>query len=429
MPQRNAAGRIAAGAALACLLAVTNRATADDGAAAATAGDRPAIEQYLHAGRLEAGEKAVRERLELEPNNDGLRFQLGAVQLCRAAEGLARAWYDHGFQNPAGGPMGAGIPMPASDNPDPQELSYDKARAIIEEFADGLAGAEATLAEIDMVDVKMPLRVGRIRFDVDGDGQADGRLGEAIVGAFGGAMKPDDPRLDVDIAFDFADTLWLRAYCRMLRSVCDAALAYDHRELFERTAHIWFPKVDSPHAFLEERDRPPFRGGFFSANVEIEDLIAFIHLLNFPLEDAERLKRAHAHLVEMNEISREMWDRVIREVDDDREWIPNPDQTGALGGKVSQEQINEWLKVVEEFDALLAGEKVVPFWRGQEPRGVNIRRVFHEPRRFDLVMWVQGTGATPFLTAPNEKPLTDRSTWRTFGRMFGGQFFGFALGI
>jgi len=31
--------------------------------------------------------------------------------------------------------------------------------------------------------------------------------------------------------------------------------------------------------------------------------------------------------------------------------------------------------------------------------GVNLRRVFTEPREFDLVLWVQGTAAVPYLEA------------------------------
>lgn len=58
------------------------------------------------------------------------------------------------------------------------------------------------------------------------------------------------------------------------------------------------------------------------------------------------------------------------------------------------------------------------------PRGVNVRQVFVEPRRFDLVLWVQGSAATPYL---EEGPLSKPETWRRFQEVFRGEFIGFAI--
>jgi hypothetical protein len=77
-----------------------------------------------------------------------------------------------------------------------------------------------------------------------------------------------------------------------------------------------------------------------------------------------------------------------------------------------------------ESDDLLAGKRLAPFWRSKDKRGINIRRVFTEPTRLDLVLWVQGTAATRYL---EEGELTRQEVWAGIGRAFGGDFLGFAL--
>jgi hypothetical protein len=53
-----------------------------------------------------------------------------------------------------------------------------------------------------------------------------------------------------------------------------------------------------------------------------------------------------------------------------------------------------------------------------------LRRVFDDPRPFDLVLWIQGTAAQPYI---EEGPLTKKETWSRLQRVFRGEFVGFAL--
>ena len=57
-------------------------------------------------------------------------------------------------------------------------------------------------------------------------------------------------------------------------------------------------------------------------------------------------------------------------------------------------------------------------------RGINIRKVFTEPREFDLVLWVQGSGASPYL---ERGPMTKPEFWRRLMGTFRGNFIGFAI--
>ena len=175
----------------------------------------------------------------------------------------------------------------------------------------------------------------------------------------------------------------------------------------------------------------------------ILDAIAFVHLLNFEVIEPQRLGRALDHLELMIAESRASWKRILAETDNDHEWLPNPDQTTVIpGGRVSRDVIDGWHEVLEETEAILKGEKLIPFWRDYLPRGsifggrsdvpeipvrgrgVNLRKVFTNPQRFDLVMWIQGTGATPYL---EEGELTHPDTWGRMLRVFRGEFFGFAI--
>ena len=75
-------------------------------------------------------------------------------------------------------------------------------------------------------------------------------------------------------------------------------------------------------------------------------------------------------------------------------------------------------------DSMLAGKTLAPFWRGTPGQGVNLRRVFTEPTPFDLVLWVQGTGAAPYL---EKGTATDPEFWRMINRVFRGEFLHFAI--
>ena len=134
---------------------------------------------------------------------------------------------------------------------------------------------------------------------------------------------------------------------------------------------------------------------------------------------------ALVHLEAMVALSRESWTFILAETDNDHEWVPNPKQDTVMpGGKVTDEMVKGWTEFLNEADLLLAGKKLIPFWRGTKPRGVNLRRVLTEPRAFDLVLWVQGTAATPYL---EEGSVTSAETWTRLQRVFRGEFIGFAF--
>jgi hypothetical protein len=382
-------------------------------------------EKYLMSGQLAEGEVALQALLKEHPTDDHARFGLGTIQFLRGVERLAQALHRHGLRSESR--FLGNLPivrLPVPPNPMPQPVSYDGWRRILQTLIDDLRKAEATLAPLKDVGVKLPLRFGLIRLDLNGDGRAgeDEILWKLYARLNQGAALSADTAKAFIISFDRGDVAWLRGYCHLLMALGEFVLAHDGKELFECTAHLFFEKVDSPHPFLVKVRE---RGFHFGGDYDIRDLIAFLHLIRLPVQEPRRLTAALEHVQAMLARSRESWKLILAETDDDYEWIPNPRQKGVIPNvRVNQEMVDSWLEFLTEAEALLAGQRLAPFWRGDDGRGINLRRVFTEPRTFDLVLWVQGTAATPYL---EEGTLTRPGVWQRLQRVFGGEFIGFAL--
>ena len=389
------------------------------------ADDKPPLaEKYLVEGKLADGEKALQDVLKANPKDAQAQFGLGVTQFLRAVEHLAQDLHRHGFAARAR-TLGLGPDLKLPDHPDPKLVRYEDVRAMIQRWIDDLAAAESTLAKIDDPNVKLPLHFGQIRLDIDGDGTAGD--GEILLKIYASLNRQADQEITAEdaqafvIGFDRGDVAWLRGYCHLLMAMSEAALAHDGKRLFAHCAHLAFAKVESPYAFLNEEPR---RANGLPVN-EILDAIAAIHLMNFPVSEPKRMTAALGHLNSVITLSRESWKGYLAETDDDHEWIPNPKQTGVIPNvKVTDEMVQGWMGFLNEAESILAGKKLVPFWRGKPGKGVNIRRVFTEPRPFDLVLWVQGTAAVPYL---EEGPVTTGETWQRLQRLFGGEFIGFAF--
>ena len=385
------------------------------------------VEQHFQAGTLAAGEMALETLLKKDPRDDQARFALGTLQFVRSVEGLSQSLYRHGFLHGAGQftpllMLGGDVPIP--NNPQAAELDYEQARRIVQSFVSGLGTAEATLAKINSDSVKLPLHFGLMRLDFDRDGQArEDETFWKIYARFNrqARVSAEDAKAFV-ITFDAADVHWLRGYCHLLMALGEINLAHDWHELFERVGHLLFARAKTPYPFLAEH--VPGQEQQFSFE-GIADLVAFIHLINFPVAEPKRMAAALGHLEAMASLSRRSWDLILKETDDDHEWIPSPKQTGVIPNvRVTQEMIDGWQMFLSEAELILKGEKLVPFWRGNRVRGVNLRKVFMQPSPFDLVLWVQGTGAAPYL---EQGTLTDRAVWDRLLRVFQGEFIGFAF--
>ncbi|HMC89698.1 MAG TPA: hypothetical protein VKI17_09120 [Gemmataceae bacterium] len=411
--------------ALACALAI-----ALPGRPAAAAG--PLVEKYLLDGKLSDGAAALQARLNEGPGDDQARFGLGVLQFLQAFEHCGGNLYKYGLRTHKGFLR----PPPQlkeffPQNPNPEKLTYAAARQMLQSFLDDLVKAEATLAAVKDEAVKLPLHVGRIKIDPFG-------TGKPISAAFlferlEASAEQRKLSENLVIGFDRGDVSWLRGYCHFLAGLCELLLAVDGQQAFECGAHLLFEKVETPHTFLLE-DRYNFPEGDNkqgwpwppdeARNRLIADAISFLHrLTRLPLQEPARTTAALAHLEAGLGQAKEMWKFILAETDDDNEWVPNPRQKGVLGIKVTQQMVDTWLETLDEADQLLKGKKLLPFWRGKkEERGINLRRVFTEPRTFEPIQWVQGTSATPYLEKGTLTKFADAKFARRLNEAFGGPF-------
>ena len=373
---------------------------------------------------LANGEAALNAYLADHPDNDHARFALGLVQFLRSGERLFQFLYEHGAGDQQRNQlltMGLMMrPVPLLYNPNPRPISNEDLRGEIGAWIDDLAKAERTLAMIDDANVKLRVLVGLIRMDLDGDGSAteEEQLWRFFAALNTGFNPTQEGAAEFDIAFDRGDVDWLRGYCHLCMAAGESILAHDTSQIFNHTAQLFFADPQTPYPFLRTFNVEPEAREFAT----ITDLVALFHLMSFDVVDADAMRRAHAHLKASVALGKSMWEHYLAEADNDREWIPTPDQTDVAfpNASIDAETLGIWLASLEEADAMLDGRRLVRFWRGNGTRGINLKRVFLEPQRFDLVLWIQGAAAAPYL---EEGDFTTPGTWESLDRAFEGRVF------
>ena len=398
--------------------------------------DSPAdatIASAFESGTLTQGQQSLETALQASAPNDAAaeprRYALAIIGFLRAGEKLGQSWHNFGLRN--AGILSAvpflRLPAGRTDPAGSKRVTYEEFRAVFSTFATDMQQAEAAFAALAEDPGKVPVRFGLVHLDYAGDGKPGDT--EALwrtyakINPQAGLTEKNAAHFQID--FDAGDVPWFRGYCHLLRAAAEVVLAYDESNQFEHTAHLFFSHPQTSFAFLEEAAKHDVPADFSFGPVM--DVVAFLHLINYPLRDPAQLSAALADLAAVPDLSRESWRRIEAETDDDHEWLPNPRQHGAIPGvKVTQSMIDAWLKTLDEVDALLAGRKLLPYWRtGMGPKtGVNLHRVFTEPTPFDLLLWLQGTAAVPYL---EDGTLTDGKIWSQVNSALGAQALGFAL--
>ncbi len=372
--------------------------------------------QTAESGKWQDGERKLAARLEANPADSEARFGLGMVRFIAAVEAFGQHHYRYGLLTPEN-PLFPFLRMPVPKNPNPEVLTYAAQRAGLARLLDGLAAAEATLAGVEGQDLKIVIDLEKTRLDFRGTGTADATLMAVVRSISPMVMRPGAARPEAfEIAFDLGDAIWLRGYCHLLSAALEFLLAYDWRDTFAGAAGLFYPRIEAAGSATSQL--PWTRG-----NGEIAAAVAMIHLIRWEPVEPARLAKTRRHLKQVVALSRESWKAILSETDDDREWIPSATQkNGVLPGMtVTQPRIDIWLAALDDFDAVLDGKLLLPHW-GLE-RGFNLKRVFEEPRTFDLVLWATGHAAAPYL---EDGPMISSERWRLWQLVFGGDFLTFA---
>ncbi|MBS2009662.1 MAG: hypothetical protein JST01_21590 [Cyanobacteria bacterium SZAS TMP-1] len=389
----------------------------------------PKVEGYLVEGDLSKGERELLARLDKHADDDQARFGLGMLQFLRGVEGLFQDCYRYGLRNYLeDGFRGPFWRVPLKTNPHPETVNYQQARAMIEKFEAHLKRAEANLGAVTSADVKLPLHFGLIRLDLDGDGVTSE---EDSLWRLYTSLTPNNANITEEqareffIKFDRGDVHWLRGYCNVFLALCNMFLAYDSQETFDRAGQLLYVRPQTP--FVDGLCKGKVLKRHFAGLGDDAwmDLIALAHSLKWKLVEPTRMEAALHNWEMVIAQSRETWKWIMAETDDDHEWLPNPRQTGVLPGvRVTDEMVHSWMEIMDENEKILAGKLLIPFWRGAKGEGVNVRRIFLEPRDFELAYWVQGSDALPYVEVG---PLTRGDDWRRTTSAFGNHFPGFAF--
>ena len=347
----------------------------------------------------------------------------GALAFVGAMEHLGQSFYRYGMRLPEAremammGPM-MRLPIPA--NPTPEKLTYADFRKVLETFVADLDRAEANMAALGDAEVKLPVDFTSIRLDFNSNGKQDagetlGEVMQAVAMQTGTTQMP--PAFKVN--FDAADIYWLRAYSRLISSMAQFLLAHDFEKSFNASALLFFPGAGDGTAELLEKNRSqrPYVSG------EIGDVIAMLHLASWPVIDEAKREDVRQRLLAVTDLAPKTWAAARKETDDDLEWLPNPKQKqGITGTQLTDAEIDGWLAVMAELNAIFEGKKLLPHWRFD--KGMNLKRWFAEEKTYDLVLLVTGTSAVKYL---EDGPVSDQANWNGLMSAFSGGFMGYAV--
>lgn len=370
----------------------------------------PVAAQDLSAEIGSTGLAATESRLTALPApSEADRFALGGVRFLRALESTFQTRYRTGMDDPTG--MAPLIRLNQGIAPDATFAPGDVA-ALFTQAATDMATAREPLTGLSTgPEFALTIRLGDLWFDVNGDATRTpdedllALLGPALLGWRWSDRDPATPA--PTITFDRADAAWLSAYTHLLEGLSEVILAYDPTDALTRAAAA----RDGMRAIS-----PPYPEEFFAITPIVDAIWVMLDALD-QQPDAARLSKAQAHFLSMVADNRAFWAAVESESDNTAEWLPNDRQTSALGLKLPPGTGATWLSVLADGEALLKGEKLIPYWRLGDGAGVNLARMFTDPAPIDVKDWIQGTGALPYL---EKGDTVTPESWQQFEAMMGG---------
>ncbi|MER8900338.1 hypothetical protein [Mesorhizobium sp. M0772] len=359
-------------------------------------------------------------------------YAAGAGEFFTALEILAGGLHRHGFESPQSFMLPL-MRLPIPDNPNPEPLTYEQFRAILVAFRDRLETSAATLGSVPAdagIGMVVDLTHAGIDLNEDGAIAPDESMAAIMASLSRGGISSDGAAPSLTFRFDRADGFWLQGYAEFLMAQADFWLAHDFRTMFDGSFHMLFPRAKLP---LQDVLVPPagdMGSSIFSSEWRIADFISMVHLVNWPVVEPERRQAARRHLLEMIRLSRQDWKAIRAETDNDREWLPGPQQKGEnplTGLEVGEEQVEAWLATLTMAEDLLEGRKLLPHFRitVSTGQGINMKRFFEEPKPFDLVLSITGPAIAPYLESGE---IVTSGEFDQIQRQFGGGgFLTFAL--
>lgn len=383
----------------------------------------PAASETISAEIAASGLTATEARLTALPSpTDADRFALGGVRFLRTVEGALQLRWQTGLSEQM--TMIPFLRLPIPENPSPVAFDPASIKTLFTNVSTGMDAARAPLADIkDGADFGVEIAFKDIWFDINSNNTRDTGedmltvLGPMIMGWQWDQRDPATPA--PVIRFDAADAAWLSAYTHLLGGLSDMILAYDPTAPITRIT-----EARAAMTKLGVITPDPFFGMGGGASMDAVDYFAMVLATLNQTPDKARMLSAQTHLLAMVDDNRRFWADVAKETDNDKEWIPKDGQKSAMGIDLPPGTGPMWLGVLSDVEALLKGDKLIPFWRIDGPAGVNIARMFTDPRPIDVASWIQGEGAVPYLESGN---LISQQNLTQFDQMMSGETMLFTL--
>nr|MDX8321769.1 hypothetical protein [Agrobacterium sp. rho-8.1] len=269
----------------------------------------------------------------------------------------------------------------------------------------------------------MKIDLSIAHFDWNGDGKVGS---EDHIGRLVSNKDENGDAVPFIVGFDTADAKWLQGYDNLLMAVAKAWLSHDFSESWNGSFGVVFPRAVSTMSQANGKgaEDPTMFGVNKAQADDLADFVTLVHTIRWPVADKVMWGEMRDHLKKVIVLNRETWALIDRATDDDHEWLPGPKQkSGVLPSfDVTPERIQAWLAVLSQFEAALDGKILVPHWRFD--KGVNLAKVFEDPRPLDLVLWVTGPAAVPFL---QDGTAMSSDEWNQIATIFEGNFAAYAF--
>ncbi len=383
----------------------------------------PATAQTISAEIGTTGLTATEARLAALPSpTDADRFALGGIRFLRTVEGALQLRWQTGLSEQM--TMIPFLRLPIPENPNPTPFEPAAIATLFTNVSTGMDAARAPLSEIAAgSDFGVEISFADLWFDINSNSTRDegedllNVMGPMIMGWQWDGRDPATPA--PTIRFDGADAAWLSAYTHLLGGLSDTILAYDPTTPITR--------INDARAAMSKLGTltpdPIFGIGGGSSMDAVDYFAITLATLNQP-PNKDRMGSAQSHLLAMVTDNRRFWSEVVLETDNADEWLPSDTQKSSLGIELPPGTGPMWLGVLSDIEALVKGDKLVPYWRINGPAGVNVGRMFTDPRPIDLAAWIQGEAAVPYLETGD---LISMQNWGAFEQMMSGQAMLFTL--
>lgn len=382
--------------------------------------------KHFYEGTLKKGLAELEPLALKNPDSAEIAFAQGSLQVASAIENLGQSLISYGFSS--SGLMNNIILdyiTKMSQERHKEIITYQAWNNILNQLREDLDKARVFLAKVSEKPVSFKLEPARIRFDINGDGEATKEESLWLLTAF---AFPEEGIEDVsfqEVTFDGADAAWLRGYSSLVMAKISFLTGYNTENSFKPLKELLFNDSIFPLPQDAQALQSYYSG---EKDRQIASVVMMIHSINWPVNNVQRISETRTLLKDVISMSRLSWKLILKRTDSSAlRWIPGPGQKSVLGEEVSQEMVTSWQELLTMTEDILDGKKLIPtpsFWYLTPNKGVNLRQAFENPQPFDLIGLITGHKALPFIEEGHVLPV---EKWNEAAQAFRGKLLFFAL--